>query len=66
MENKEKEKAENEQANYTSLPSDGPVRENEAKEKSDLQNTGTGKDEDANAGDLAGNASGNENADDKK
>jgi hypothetical protein len=54
--------AENEKANYTSLPSDGPVSNADAQGKSNLQNTDP--DDDAIAGDLAGNASGNEPTED--
>ena len=56
--------AENEEANYTSLPSDGPVSNADSQGKSNLQNTDPDEDdEDAIAGDLAGNASGNEETD---
>ena len=58
-------KAENEKANYTSLASDGPVSTDEAKGKSNLQNTEPYEDdEDEIGGDLAGNASGNEETED--
>ena len=58
-------KAENEKANYTSLASDGPVSTDEAEGKSNLQNTEPYEDdEDEIGGDLAGNASGNEDTED--
>ena len=56
--------SENEKANYTSLPTDGPISESEGKGTSDLQNTDKEEAEDI-SGDLAGNASGNDDADDQ-
>ena len=58
--------SENEKANYTSLPSDGPVSKSEAERKSDLQNNeGEEKETDDISGDLSGNASGNTDAEDQ-
>lgn len=63
--NQPKGQSENEQENYTSLPSDGPVSESEGKGTSDLQNTDREEDAEGISGDLAGNASGNEDADEQ-
>jgi len=52
--------AENQKANYTSQ---GPGEDENLEDESDLQNTED--DEDAISGDLAGNASGNEDAEDE-
>ena len=60
-----KGQSENEQSHYTSLPSDGPVSESEGKGKSDLQNTDGEEDAEGISGDLAGNASGNDDADEQ-
>ena len=51
--------------NDKSLPSDGPVSESEGKATSDLQNTEKTDDPEEISGDLAGNASGNEDSDDQ-
>jgi len=57
--------AENEKANYTSLPSDGPVSKSRSQGKSDLQNDDDKEETDDISGDLSGNASGNTDAEDQ-
>lgn len=58
--------SENEKANYTSLPTDGPVSKSGAEGKSDLQNNeGEEEKTDDISGDLSGNASGNTDAEDQ-
>lgn len=53
--------AENELNNYTS----GPLEDDDAEETSDLDDTEENEDAEDIAGDLAGNASGNEDAEDE-
>lgn len=69
MENNKKQQpegtAENEKANYTSLPSDGPVSSSRSKGKSDLQDADSDEQTDDISGDLSGNASGNSDAADE-
>ncbi|TDO23828.1 hypothetical protein [Pedobacter duraquae] len=67
MEHEQKKQESNrwDEQNHTSLPSDGPVSESEGKGTSDLQNTEKTDDPEEISGDLAGNASGNEDADEQ-
>lgn len=64
--NQPKGQSENEKANYTSIPSDGPISKSGTEEKSDLQdNEGEEERTDDISGDLSGNASGNTDAKDQ-
>lgn len=67
MENEQKKQESNrwDEQDDTSLPSDGPVNESKVRATSDLQNTEKTDDPEEISGDLAGNASGNEDADDQ-
>ena len=65
QDNQPKGRSENEESHYTSLPSDGPVSESASKGKSDLENTDREEDAEGISGDLAGNASGNDDADEQ-
>ncbi|WGQ10701.1 hypothetical protein QG516_03405 [Pedobacter gandavensis] len=64
--NPPKGQSENEKANYTSLPTDGPVSKSGTEGDSDLQNNeGQEEETDDISGDLSGNAAANTDAEDQ-